>query len=155
MKYLILILSFISTVAHAQLDPIYSDKTFFNTDLTANKNHTHNGAKKVTTIRNLGGWIMSAGVANPMSVQLDSTTFLVEGAGLVMLRGQNGLYLRGGVGLNPKINLVSNKIEFDATSGLYYFRNLPVYANDAAAASGGLLQDAIYKTSSGVLMVKL
>lgn len=155
MKYLILILIFISNVAQAQLDPIYSDKTFFNTDLYANKNHTHNAAKKITTIRNLGGWVMSAGVANPMSLQLDSLNFLVEGPGLVMLRGNNGLYLRGGTGLNPKINLALNKIEFDATSGFYFFKNLPVYANDSAAASGGLLQDAMYKTASGVLMIKL
>jgi len=35
------------------------------------------------------------------------------------------------------------------------FANLPVYADDAAAGAGGLVQSQFYRTAAGALMVKL
>jgi hypothetical protein len=43
---------------------------------------------------------------------------------------------------------------YDA-NGTLYLRNLPVFASEAAAASAGFPQDAVYKTPTGELRVKL
>jgi len=37
----------------------------------------------------------------------------------------------------------------------YKFKTLPTFADDAAAGSGGLSADSIYKTPTGELRVKL
>ena len=130
-------------------------KNFFNSNLTSNGNHTHNGQKHTYLVNRLGSWTIAAGVLDAQSIALDSLAFTVDGPGQTIIRSDDGVYLRGGTGVNPRLDLVDDKIEFDANSGFYYFLNLPTYANDAAAASGGLLQDAIYKTATGELRIKL
>jgi hypothetical protein len=45
---------------------------------------------------------------------------------------------------------VKNKLE-----GRLNIGNVPVYADDTAAGSGGLLSGDIYKTSAGLLAIKL
>lgn len=42
-----------------------------------------------------------------------------------------------------------------AISEKFRFGVMPVYADDAAAAIGGLIQGSIYRTATGVLMIKL
>jgi hypothetical protein len=53
--------------------PLFA-KNFFNANLTANADHTHAAANKITTINNLGGWSMTSGtgVVNSGSITLDS-----------------------------------------------------------------------------------
>lgn len=42
-----------------------------------------------------------------------------------------------------------------AVSEKLRFGIMPVYADDAAAAVGGLIQGSLYRTATGVLMIKL
>jgi hypothetical protein len=46
-------------------------------------------------------------------------------------------------------------IVLTSTSGIYSIAGLPTYADDTAAGAGGLVAGRIYKTSTGVMMVKL
>lgn len=46
-------------------------------------------------------------------------------------------------------------ITLTSTSGIYSIAGLPTYADDTAAGAGGLAAGRIYKTSTGVMMVKL
>lgn len=55
----------------------------------------------------------------------------------------------GGV---SKTVVTSNSIQL---LDLVYMTALPTYANDAAAGAGGLAQNAIYKTATGELRIKL
>lgn len=149
MKKLIFILSFFTTVAHAQFfDLIPKDKHFFDNNLSANANHTHNGAKKITTINNLGGWFMRSGVVANGSFGMDST-----GVSLIA----PSITLSKGIGMNPRLWLdgATGTIFLTTSAGLVIIENLQTFANDAAATIGGLPQHALYKTSSGVLMIKL
>lgn len=61
-----------------------------------------------------------------------------------------------GIGYSPS-KVLSEKLEVNgkikATS--INFTGLPTYANDAAAATGGLTQGDMYKTSTGELRIKL
>lgn len=53
--------------------PLFA-KNFFNANLTANADHTHAAANKITTINNLGGWSMTSGtgVSSYGTLTLDS-----------------------------------------------------------------------------------
>lgn len=50
--------------------------------------------------------------------------------------------------------LMNNNLQ-KLTDGVNALRNLPEYANDAAAGTGGLSAGEFYRTAAGAVMVKL
>jgi hypothetical protein len=52
-------------------------------------------------------------------------------------------------------NLMNAQNMASTTSEALRFANLPVYADNAAAGAGGLIQGQFYRTAAGALMVKL
>jgi hypothetical protein len=75
--------------------------------------------------------------------------------------GQGGLVdlVTGSSTVDHQLKIFENYMEFrsNAGSGTLYIRliNLPVYADEAAAAAASLAQNTIYKTSTGELRIKL
>lgn len=51
------------------------------------------------------------------------------------------------------VQTASNRMKVEANTGHVLLYNVPVYADNAAAISGGLATGTIYKTSTGVLMI--
>lgn len=124
-------------------------KNFFNSNLTASGNRTHDSRYKTITINKIGAWSMNYGVsgADAFSAQ-DSTGFSFCAPSITLSKG---------IGVNPRIWLdgANDRIYFTSSTGKFRFENIPTYADDTAAGVGGLSAGDIYKTSSGVLMIKL
>lgn len=148
MKYLLFILILTSTVAHAQIEPIFRNNHFFNSNLISNGNHTHNAQQRTTTITGLGSWSMRSGIVANTTFAMDST-----GASII----SPSITLSKGVGVNPRIWLdgANDVIYLTTSTGKVRIENLPTYADDTAAGAGGLAANTLYKTSTGVLMIKL
>jgi len=52
-------------------------------------------------------------------------------------------------------NTDNSQLALDVVDGFIKFQNLPVYANEAAAVTGGLATGVVYQTATGELRIKL
>lgn len=132
------------------------DRHFFNTNLTATGNRTHNGNNKTITINSLGGWTMTSGTGDVSygSLGLDSLVFAID-APDINIDATDDLFLLGGPASVSTIFLMDTGIEIENNDGVIKITSLPVYADDTAAGVGGLTAGRIYRTSTGELRIKL
>lgn len=110
-------------------------ENFANADLTFDALHTHD--------------------MNGFSVQLTNGEFSVDATGTAF-NGISSLTDNSDLGYSALV--VENTGGGNAlvvNSGYVKFIGLPTYASDALAGAGGLATDAIYKTATGELRIKL
>jgi len=111
-----------------------STENFANTDLTVTGTRVHD----------LDG--------NTVGFTEGNTTFVnssvTSGTVLAVTGDTNGTSLE-------VTNTDNSKIALDVVDGLIKFQNLPVYANEAAAVTGGLATGVVYQTATGELRIKL
>ncbi len=133
--------------AGTSASPLFA-KNFFNANLTASGNRTHACANKTITINNVGSWTMRSGVVANGSITFDSTAVAILGTSISLSKG---------VGVNPRVWLdgTNDIIYLTSSAGTYVLENLPTYANEAAAVTGGIPTNSIYKTATGELRIKL
>lgn len=110
-------------------------QNWWNHNLIGTIDPTHNARKHVSTVNNLGGWIMNAGVLDPMTFAHDSLGVVITGPGQVEMNGDGGFFVHG-AGLNPLLRMYSNKIELVEDGGNIYIDTLTRY--DAMADVVGI-----------------
>lgn len=123
-------------------------RNWFSANLTSNGNHTHNAGNDIYTVNNIGRWLLTAGSTGQSVYAMDSTAVAIHAPDITLTKG---------IGLSPRlwIDSANDRILITTLSGNYSIENLPTFADDTAAGVGGLLAGRLYKTSAGVVMVKL
>jgi hypothetical protein len=116
--------------------------------LTVESTGTTNATDDATMV------LMGAGNA---TLQFNDTSEAPNSTGVWNTSSINGAFEIGSLGISPSINLTGCRLVRKTLSGTDFivpsFGNLPTFANNSTATSGGLATNDVYKTSTGELRI--
>jgi len=95
--------------------------------------------------------------AGNATLQFNDTSEAPNSTGVWNTGSINGTFEIGSLGISPSVNLNGFQLVRKTLSGADFivpsFPNLPTFADNSAATSGGLATDDVYKTSTGELRI--
>lgn len=100
-----------------------NDRHWFNTNLSANANHTHDANNKISTVNELGGWNLVSGIVTQASMQLDSSGIAFNAPDLT-IDATDDLALRGGPSNVSLISLFDDGLTIKNNDGNTYITTL-------------------------------
>lgn len=112
------------------------NKNFANTDLTFTANRSHNMDDKSMILNNASLVVLNTSATEAAVFENDSDTYAA-----VTIKNVNGT--------------ANTVFALDLQEGAFRYVEIPVFADEAAAVTGGLLTGTVYKTSTGELRIKL
>lgn len=125
---------------------------FANADLVFDATHTHNlGVNGVIIARGTGGIGSTTGVFLSLDGSAAQLGYDNAGSATEITVSSSSIGLKK----NGTDKVIVNASGVTITDSVVKLTGIPTYADEAAATTGGLATDAIYKTSTGELRIKL
>lgn len=106
-----------------------------------------------------GGFVMGTGMKPAAGNQVEKISGIGESISFYTVRYDRGITISTGIGNADATGTLyaddlNKRWQIDNNGNVFMY-SLPVYANEAAAVTGGLAQNALYKTSTGEIRIKL
>jgi len=100
------------------LMPVIKQRHFFNANLDANANHTHDANRYISRVDSLGGWILTSGTneVNFASMQFDSAAVAFD-APIISIDAVDQIQLQAGGAGESDILLLDDVIRIDQDAG--------------------------------------